>query len=127
MVTCQAVITRRTARRGNCHRVSVGFGEHQCPIPSALPILLEHLQRPYPAAVREGIARALAVRKASFAWGVLTHLYRSEQEVRVKDGLAVAICAVANAEVIDDLIALARDTRQGPSRLLLFRVYPNRS
>ena len=26
----------------------------------ALPILVEHLQRPYPAAVRDGIARALA-------------------------------------------------------------------
>ena len=91
------------------------------PYPSALPILLEHLHRPYPAAVREGIARALAVPEASFAWDVLTQLYRNEQEVRAKDGLAVAISAVANDEVIGDLIALIRDTRQGPSRLLLLR------
>src|SRR3712207_4152728 len=31
------------------------------PYPEALPVLVEHLQRPYPDRVREGIARALAV------------------------------------------------------------------
>ena len=89
------------------------------PYPTALPILLDHLQRPYPAAVREGIARALAVRGASFGWDVLTRLYRNEGEVRAKDGLAVAIAAAANDELIGDVIALARDKSQGPSRLLL--------
>ena len=87
--------------------------------PKAVPILLAHLPRPYPAAVREGIARALAVREASCGWEVLTRLYRDEHEVRAKDGLAVAIAAAANDELIGDVIALARDTSQGPSRLLL--------
>ena len=87
--------------------------------PKAVPILLAHLPRPYPAAVREGIARALAVREASCGWDVLTRLYREEHEVRAKDGLAVAIAAAANDELIGDVIALARDTSQGPSRLLL--------
>lgn len=87
--------------------------------PKAVPILLAHLSRPYPAAVREGIARALAVREASCGWEVLTRLYRDEHEVRAKDGLAVAIAAAANDELIGDVIALARDTSQGPSRLLL--------
>jgi len=87
--------------------------------PKAVPILLAHLPRPYPAAVREGIARALAVREASCGWDVLTRLYREEHEVRAKDGLAVAIAAAANHELIGDVIALARDTSQGPSRLLL--------
>lgn len=91
------------------------------PYSSALPILLGHLQRPYPAAIREGISRALAVPEASFAWDMLTQLYCNEQEVRAKDGLAVAISAIANDEVISDLIALVRDTQQGPSRLLLLR------
>jgi len=50
---------------------------------------------------------------------VLTRLYRDEHEVRAKDGLAVAIAAAANDELIGDVIALARDTSQGPSRLLL--------
>ena len=87
--------------------------------PKAVPILLAHLPRPYPAAVREGIARALAVREASCGWEVLTRLYRDEHEVRAKDGLAVAIAAAANDELIGDVIALAQDTSQGPSRLLL--------
>ncbi|HET6585411.1 MAG TPA: hypothetical protein VFG69_18260 [Nannocystaceae bacterium] len=85
----------------------------------ALSILLDHLPRPYPGAVREGIARALAVRDAKFAWDALTRLYREEQEERVKDGLAVAIAAVADAELIGEVIALARDPRHGSSRLLL--------
>jgi len=91
------------------------------PYPEALPILLSHLQRPYPGAVREGIARALAVRPARFGWDVLTRLFRQETEERVKDGLAVAIAATADEEVIDEVIALARDRQHGSSRLLLLR------
>jgi hypothetical protein len=50
---------------------------------------------------------------------VLTRLYRDESGVRAKDGLAVAIAAAANDELIGDVIALARDKTQGPSRVLL--------
>lgn len=89
------------------------------PYTAALPILLTHLQHPYPEAVREGIARALAVPEAKFAWKVLLRVYRQEKEQRAKDGLAVAIAAVANEEVIDDVVSLARDAQLGPSRLLL--------
>jgi hypothetical protein len=87
--------------------------------PSAVPILLDHLQRQYPAAVREGIARALAVPEAKVGWDLLTRLYCEEQQGRAKDGLAVAIAAAAEDDLLEDVIALARDTRQGPSRLLL--------
>jgi hypothetical protein len=87
--------------------------------PKALPILLAHLQRAYPPAVREGIARAMAVREARFAWDVLTRLYRNDQDDRSKDGLAVAIAASANDDVVAELIELARDESQGPSRVLL--------
>lgn len=86
---------------------------------TALPILLEHLQRPYPAVVREGIARALAVPEAEFGWAVLRRLYCEESEARVKSGLAAAISVVANDEIIDAVIALAQDARHGTSRLLL--------
>jgi hypothetical protein len=89
------------------------------PYPKALPILMDHLSRPYPGPVREGIARALAVPEAKFGWSVLTGLYRGEQDNRAKDGLAAAIAAAADDEVIGDVIALAQDTRHGPSRLLL--------
>jgi HEAT repeat protein len=88
--------------------------------PKAVPILLSHLPRPYPPAVREGIARALAIpdTKAS-GWHVLTRLYIHEPEARVRSGLAAAIAAAADDDVIADVIALARDTRHGSSRLLL--------
>jgi hypothetical protein len=89
------------------------------PYPDALPILVDHLQRTYPSRVREGIARALAVPQSKFAWDVLTRLYRDEGERDAKDGLAVAISVVADDEVIDEVLALVRDERHGPSRILL--------
>jgi hypothetical protein len=87
--------------------------------PQALPILLEHLQRPYPDRVREGIARALAVKPARFAWDTLARLYRAETGTDTKDGLAVALCAIADDSVMDELIGLLRDRSLGPSRVLL--------
>jgi hypothetical protein len=87
--------------------------------PAAVPILLEHLPRQYPAAVREGIARALAVPEAKVGWDLLLRLYRDEREARAKDGLAVAIAAAADDGLIDDVIVLARDAQHGASRLLL--------
>jgi len=91
------------------------------PYPNALPILLDHLSCSYPGAVREGIARALAVREAKFAWPKLMRLYQEETHPRAKDGLAVALAAIADDETIDDLISLIIDSRNGPSRLLLLR------
>lgn len=87
--------------------------------PDALTILVDHLQRPYPGRVREGIARALAVPQSKFAWDVLIRLYRDEDSKDAKDGLAVAIAAAADDEAIEDVIALARDKRHGSSRILL--------
>lgn len=88
--------------------------------PTAVPILLAHLRRPYPAAVREGIARALAVPETKAAgWDLLIQLFGHESEEGVRSGLAAAIAAAADDEVIGDVIALARDTRHGSSRLLL--------
>ncbi len=85
----------------------------------SLPILLDHLQRAYPDAVREGIGRAMAVPGAKFAWPILVKLYRQEHPGRAKDGLAVAIANVADDEALDELIALAGNTQHGESRLLL--------
>lgn len=87
--------------------------------PNAVPILLDHLQKEYPAAVREGIARALAVPEGKVGWEILTRLYREEPHGRAKDGLAVAIAAAADQSLAEEVIALARDTGLGPSRLLL--------
>ncbi|HEU4731369.1 MAG TPA: hypothetical protein VFT22_25925 [Kofleriaceae bacterium] len=88
--------------------------------PSAIPILLAHLPRPYPAAVREGIARALAVPETkAMGWDLLVQLYREEPEKRVKDGIAVALAEAADDEVIGEVISLVRDARHGACRGLL--------
>ena len=91
------------------------------PHPRALPILLTHLGKPYQVEVREIIAEALAVPEAKPQWPALLGLYRDETDARVKDALAVAIAGVADDEVIDDVITLAREPRHGPSRVLLLR------
>jgi len=87
--------------------------------PQALPILLDHLQRSYPDAIRDGIARALAVPAAKFAWDLLVRLYRQERENRTKHGLAVALSNIVDDETLDELIVLARDPGLGESRILL--------
>jgi hypothetical protein len=85
----------------------------------SLPILLDHLQRPYPDAVREGLARAVAVPGARFAWPLLVRLYGQEQGQRAKHGLAVALSNIVDDETLDELIELARDVQHGDSRVLL--------
>jgi HEAT repeat protein len=92
------------------------------PYPQALPILVKHLERRYPDRVREGIARALAVRDAQFAWDDLVRLYEQEPAgTDAKDGLAVAIAAASSTAVVDDVISLAEDPVHGKSRILLIR------
>lgn len=87
----------------------------------ALPVLMNHLTRPYSPGVREGIARAVAIPAAAPEWMRLASLYASEENSRVKDGLAVAIATSARAEHADALISLAQDHRNGQSRVLLLR------
>jgi hypothetical protein len=91
------------------------------PYPDALPILLEHLGRPYPDRVREGIARALAVRRdARFAWPALVFLYQREPAgTDAKNGLAAALAAISDRSTLPELIELVEDRRHGASRVLL--------
>jgi hypothetical protein len=96
--------------------------------PGALPILLDHLMRPYPdrigdypSMVREGIARALGVPEAKFAWEQLVRLYKEEKDESARNGLAVAVAniALAHKELVEQVIPLAKDPSLGSSRLLL--------
>jgi hypothetical protein len=90
------------------------------PYPSAIPVLLRHLSKPYLDRNREGIARALAVPAAAHGWPVLKKEYQSAPvDSGVKHGLAAALSAVANADVIDEVAMLARDPSNGESRILL--------
>lgn len=88
----------------------------------SLPVLLEHLQRAYPSALREGLARALAVPEARFAWPTLATMFGEEQDRRVKDGLAVALAAIADDTRYQELMTMVRDARHGESRVLLLLV-----
>jgi hypothetical protein len=87
----------------------------------ALPILLAHLQRQYPPETRAIIAQALAVPEARFAWKVLVDLFRREADKGAKDSIANAIAAIADDDLIADVIPLARDRTLGSSRVLLLR------
>lgn len=87
--------------------------------PDLIPILFKHLSRPYPDPIREGIARALAVPGAKEAgWELLKRMYRKAPPGQFQDALAVAIAGAADDEVLDDVIALVRDERLGPSRVI---------
>lgn len=62
----------------------------------------------------------MAVPDARFARDDLLHLYeREEAGTDAKDGLAVALAAVADDAVMDDLVALAQDRSNGHSRVFL--------
>jgi len=115
----QAPLLAELAAVGYCVQSVWDLVNTATPYPGALPLLLDHLQRAYPIPVREGIARALAVRDANFGWGVLLHLFRIEVEERVKHGIAVALAATADDSNIGDLIGLVSDPRHGTSRVLL--------
>jgi hypothetical protein len=86
---------------------------------SAIPVLLEHLLEPYPPAIKEGIARSLAVPEARKHWRTLRDLYYLEQDERAKDGLALAVAGAADASHFDEIVQLLYDERLGPSRLFL--------
>jgi len=94
----------------------------------AIPTLLKHLKLPYSDRTREGIARALAVPQAKYAWPDLVLEYHKapmgeENGIRLgaKDGLAVALATTATDAHMEELAALAKDPKHGDSRLLLLR------
>lgn len=94
--------------------------------PRAIPVLLDHLAKPYSATIREGIARAVAVPGARIAWSRLVETYKAEpvdpsrqDGRRVKDALAVAVAGIATPDKHEELLSLVRDRSLGESRVLL--------
>lgn len=89
--------------------------------PHLVPILFEHLDRPYPPRIREGIARALAVREARPFWDELVKRYLAEEDNStngMKWPLHLAIANASDVTVLDQLIRLAIDRRHGRNRAL---------
>jgi hypothetical protein len=97
------------------------------PYPKAIPVLLEHLGKPYHPRNREGIVRALSVKEArETAWEPLLKEYEKQPgdeehlppEMRgVKDALASAVSFLAGRQRIPEMLRLARDRRHGLSRV----------
>lgn len=103
--------------------------------PEAIPILLKHLLLPYSDAIRDGIARSLAVPEPEVkkAWPMLVAEYRKapmgqgivapgdtkEYRLGVKDGLACALGANVTDETLAEYMSLVRDRSLGESRVLL--------
>jgi hypothetical protein len=93
--------------------------------PAALPILFEHLQQPYPPAVKAGIARALAVPEAKRWWRTFVDLFRAEDSGPlndVKTALGATLSVTAGDDVVGDVIELIADSRQGQHRIMLLDV-----
>jgi hypothetical protein len=102
---------------------------------TAIPILLKHLLMPYSDVIRETIARSLAVSEPEVrkAWPILVSEYRKapigrgikapgdtkEYSLGAKNGLACALSTAVTDETIGELIALAKDSTHGESRILL--------
>jgi hypothetical protein len=90
---------------------------------TAIPILLRHLQEPYADKIKEGIARALAIRPAHIGWRTLAAEYRKTPSANngVKVGLAAALAATTTDATIRELIEFLNDPSHGESRVLLLK------
>ena len=93
------------------------------PYPTAIPILLRHLFRPYRDRTREGIARALGVREARpVAWD---QLIAGLREGSLRDGAAIGAMAAVSVMALptdcDTVCELIRDASLGPQRVFLVR------
>lgn len=86
----------------------------------AIPVLTEHLERPYSAGIKEGIARALSIRSAGrAAYDAIVREYRRSPDPSpqgVKFALANAMSVVADRSAVDELMQIARDPREGENR-----------
>ena len=107
-----------------------------------ISILLKHLLLPYSDSTRDGIARSLAVpepevqkawpilveeyRKAPMGWGIKGPGDTREYKLGAKDGLACALSAAVTDETLEELIAIAKDRRQGESRVLFLSALKKR-
>ena len=88
----------------------------------ALPLLVHHLHSDFPDPIMEGIARALGVKQAKFAWDKIKRAYISEKAgTQFKEGLAVALSIIADASRLDEVLELLFDDSHGPTRGHLIR------
>jgi hypothetical protein len=94
------------------------------PYPQAVPVLLDHLTRPYLDHVGEGIALALKVDEARPEWAQMAAAYRAmnpDVQGHTMEGLADTLQHLARKPQGKDIVDLVRDTSRGESRAILLR------
>lgn len=94
------------------------------PCPEAVPVLLDHLGRPGPDDVGEGIAAALGKPEARPHWDELVRAYRAADPATrpsSTDGLAATLARLADRRTMPDVLELLHDASRGESRVLLLR------
>lgn len=84
----------------------------------AIPVLLTHLRRDYPPEILEGIARALAMPDASFAYSELAEqlLAQPHQSAQVRYALALAVGVATTEATLSRTLDLACDKTLGECR-----------
>ena len=92
------------------------------PYPTALPVLMEHLERGgHPERVMESLGRALAVKPSVAFWDRLKALYLAPRDAGEEDGTAVALAACATKAQLNDLIGFLSVEERGESRVYFLR------
>lgn len=90
------------------------------PYPEAIDVLVSHLDGEYPAKIREGIARALAVPVLDQEhWEILLSHFVKEEDVEAKWALALALAKNAKMENGERLVELITDPGNGKGRSVL--------
>ncbi len=95
--------------------------------PAAIPVLLNHMVRPYSEKTKEGIARSLAVPEAAEGWDILLSEFETSPDTKpngYKWGIGCALAVVAAATGRQgEALRLLRDERHGENRLALLDVF----
>ncbi|MEX1827893.1 hypothetical protein JNG39_09410 [Luteibacter sp. CQ10] len=92
------------------------------PYPKAIPVLLEHLGKPYPERVIEGILRSLAVPEARHAWQQLRDFFEaapSQMTGGLRWAAGIALNGASDDSLLDDMADILRDPRFGHERQAL--------
>jgi len=97
------------------------------PYPAAIPVLVEHVQRPYHPVNIEGMVRALTCKEAKAdarIWDVLVRLLWSDLAKANPNALQFAIANAlsfhADKKRANEVAALAQDESLGPNRIAFY-------
>lgn len=86
----------------------------------AIPVLIDHLSRPYSDGIRQGIARALTVKEAKgIAAKVLIEEFSKSPDKKsfgAKWAMGNALTVTGDEESVEDIIVLALDKKHGAAR-----------